>query len=134
MKVYLAGPMTGMPKNNFPNFRRAADRLRERGYDVVSPHELDSEIEQRQAWEAEGGIDDPVLWAKCLARDVYLLSSDGIEAVVVLPHWHCSRGAALETFVAYRLCGMPVYSYSYGSTLEPVSALTLDRAHLELRR
>lgn len=124
MKLYLAGPITGMPDNNLPNFQRATLRLRDKGHEVVSPHEVD-DITVDQT---------PERWAAALSNDVHIIARAGIEAVVVLPHWHTSRGAALETFIAYRLFGLPVYTYSYGSPLEPVSALVLDRAHLELRR
>jgi Domain of unknown function (DUF4406) len=32
IKVYLAGPMTGVPEFNFPAFHAAAAKLREEGY------------------------------------------------------------------------------------------------------
>ena len=36
-KVYLAGPMRGLPRYNFDAFDRAAKYLREDGYAVFSP-------------------------------------------------------------------------------------------------
>lgn len=40
-RAYLAGPMTGISGFNFPAFRDACLWLRQRGWDVVSPHEID---------------------------------------------------------------------------------------------
>lgn len=39
VKVYLCGPMRGLPKHNFPIFELAAKELRKIGYEVFSPHE-----------------------------------------------------------------------------------------------
>ena len=37
MKLYLAGPMTGMPDDNFPAFLAMAVQLRAAGHDVTNP-------------------------------------------------------------------------------------------------
>lgn len=37
--LYVAGPMSGLPDDNYPAFMDAAFRLRDCGYHVVSPHE-----------------------------------------------------------------------------------------------
>ncbi len=43
-KVYLAGPMRGLPLFNFPAFADAAAKLRAQGYDVFSPAERDEQV------------------------------------------------------------------------------------------
>ena len=45
MRVYVAGPMTGMENNNREAFAYAWNRLLEAGVDPVSPHFLESAIE-----------------------------------------------------------------------------------------
>ena len=44
MKLYLAGPMRGMPFFNFPAFKDAAAQLRAKGHYVFNPAERDEEI------------------------------------------------------------------------------------------
>lgn len=121
MKLYLAGPMSGIPKHNFPQFEKAARSLRARDHDVVSPHELDAEQERAASWASPDGAMSQQLWAECLARDIKIIVADGIESIVVLPGWAGSRGAALETYVGYRLQRLPVYHYGdkYLTSVKP---------------
>lgn len=116
-RVYLAGPMRGLPEYNFPAFHAAARALRNAGLIVWSPAERD---------EAEG-FDPQTDEAKPLK---YYMQFDlaavcAADAVVVLPDWEQSQGARLEVYVA-RECGMPVL---WADTLEPVTQGTiLDEA------
>ena len=97
--IYVAGPMTGMPKKNFPAFMKAAKKLRKAGYRVVNPAELESVKPICKTWE------------ECLRRDLKHIL-DKCYAIATLPGWKNSRGALLETSVAKQL-DMPVRSLKY---------------------
>ncbi len=92
MKLYLSGPMTGLPDLNFPAFEEAAGALRAKGHEVFSPHEIE-------------GPTRP--WAEYLRIDLRAVLD--AEAVAYLPGWARSKGAKLEIHVATEL-GMPVLS------------------------
>lgn len=104
MRVYIAGPMTGLPQFNFPAFFAAADRLRAAGHEPVNP----AEVDQGQ---------DPT-WEACMRNDIPLLVT--CDALVRLPGWHGSRGARLENHIAVSL-GMTVLELD-AFTGEPVAA------------
>ena len=113
MKVYLAGPMTGIPEYNFPAFREAARALRFAGYSVVSPVEMDEEDgfdphTQQPLTDAE--------YSAFLARDLQAVADTAVASVVVLPGWEESRGVQFEVMVARGL-GKAVLSYP---SLDPV--------------
>lgn len=83
MKLYLAGPMTGVPEMNRPLFKAETARLRSLGYEVVSPAEISA------------GCEDG--WLPCMRRDIAeLVKCDG---VALLPDWRSSRGARLEHYI-----------------------------------
>lgn len=130
MTVYVAGPMTGIPSFNFPAFDAAAAELRQMGYTVVSPAEMDDEETRATAMASPdgspgSGSSKGETWGDFLARDVKLVA-DQVDGIVVLPGWHKSRGARLETFVAF-LCGKPIVYYG---SLRSVSKKQLAKAWL----
>lgn len=88
-RVYLSGPMSGIAENNFPEFHRWAKDLRDRGFDVVSP----AEIEEAGTWEM------------CLRADLRELCT--CDTIALMPGWENSKGAHLELHIAHRL-GMVV--------------------------
>ena len=113
-RVYVAGPMSGIPQFNVPAFDAAAEDLRGRGYDVVSPAEIDhpetraASLASPDGSPSSGQVNGET-WGDFLSRDIKLIVDHGIEAIFVLPDWQTSRGARLETFVAH-LCDLPVFT------------------------
>jgi Domain of unknown function (DUF4406) len=113
---YLAGPMTGIPKFNFPAFIGAAAKLREAGYTIISPAELDSpEMFERAMASPDGapgsGSINFETWGDFLARDVKLVA-DSCHGIILLPDWWKSRGARLEAYVGL-LCGHEFFQYNH---------------------
>ncbi|WP_319942079.1 DUF4406 domain-containing protein [Pseudomonas quasicaspiana] len=45
-RIYISGPMTGLPDFNFPAFAAEANRLRGLGFDVVNPAEINQTAER----------------------------------------------------------------------------------------
>lgn len=90
MRLYVSGPMTGIPEHNFPAFRQASANLAEVGYEVLDP--------------SRHGADPAFSWEDYLRRD--LADVLIVDALALLPGWEASRGATLEVHVAKAL-GMP---------------------------
>ena len=114
LRLYLAGPMVGVPEHNFPLFNRVAAELRAAGHQVFNPAEND-----------DGGVRRPRAFYMRLDVPALLAS----EAVVVLSGWQRSRGANLEVWLALDL-GMPIYRFveiNGGGALEHLANLELHR-------
>ena len=86
-RVYVAGPMSGLPDFNYPAFNAEAGRLRALGYEVENP--------------AENPVPPCGSWAGYMRMALaQVVQCDGI---VLLPGWETSRGATLEHHVATTL-------------------------------
>lgn len=98
MKVYIAGPMTGLPEYNFPAFHAAAAAWRAAGWEVVNPAE-----------EFDGQTDLP--YRAYVERDMQTLL--GCDAIAMLPGWDGpgARGSVWERAVADHL-GLFVFDAS----------------------
>ena len=131
MKIYLAGPMSGIPQFNFPAFFAAADQLRAAGFDVVSPAEIDNSEDKGAALASPDGDNRNLTsmnnktWGDFLARDVKLLADTGIQGVVFLPNWQNSKGAKLEALVGL-LQGFKFWEYEDGAALRITSRSVID--------
>ena len=89
-RVYVAGPMSGMPGHNFPAFNAAADSLRAQGWHVENP--------------AEHGEVDGATWADYMHCDVACgdqvaqpLGCIFVEFVVVR-QFHCATSTAVTAW------------------------------------
>jgi hypothetical protein len=89
-RIYLSGPMAGLPDHNFPAFHAQAAQLRAAGYEVVNPAELQNSGKT---------------WEQCLRTDLREMCT--CDAIALMPGWESSKGANLELHVAHRL-GMEV--------------------------
>lgn len=126
MKVYLAGPMSGYPAFNIPAFDAAAEVLRQKGHEVVSPAEVDGPITREQLLKSPAGdhadLPEDESWSFYLARDFRILHDEGIEAIVCLPGWEKSKGADWEVYIGAKL-GIPRLDYApddeFGVTTPP---------------
>lgn len=116
MKLYVAGPMTGIPQFNFPVFDEATKTLRDAGHTIITPSELDNPETRKQALDSPdgapgSGTSNGETWGDFLARDVKLLADEpDLDGIACLPGWTGSRGARLEVFVAL-LCKKKIFEY-----------------------
>jgi hypothetical protein len=100
---YLAGKMSNVRQFNIPMFDRVSADLRQQGYTVVSPAELDSPKMRALAIASPDGDlaklekDCNETWGEVLARDVKMVA-DKVQGVIILPGWESSTGARLELF------------------------------------
>lgn len=86
-RIYVAGPMSGLPEHNFPAFNAKADELRNYGWTVLNP--------------ADHGVIDGAQWGDYLRHDIADLAT--CEAICMLPGWTKSKGARLEHSIAVAL-------------------------------
>jgi hypothetical protein len=91
-RVYIAGPMTGLPDFNHPAFHAAAARLRSLQFEVVSPAELHINLGKDWLFYVRAGI---AALTTC-------------DSIYMLEGWDKSRGAQLEWDIASRL-GLSIY-------------------------
>ena len=88
MRLYIAGPMTGLPDFNYPAFFKAADELEAAGYETINPARA----------EGREGLSIWLDFMRASLRDI--ADCDGIAT---LDGWQDSRGARLEARLAWDL-------------------------------
>jgi len=110
-KSYLAGPMRTKPEFNYPAFMAGAKALRERGWEVFNPAEMDLSEDNQDAEFLQMTIEEQKLHAgaapnarRYARRDTNILinmlrSEDG-DAIILLPDWEESVGARAEHALA----------------------------------
>ena len=78
MKIYIAGPMTGLPDYNRPEFNKLAKKFKGLGYVVLNPAVLPDGLEYREYMA------------------ITLKMVEVCDIVALLPGWENSKGAQLE--------------------------------------
>lgn len=101
---YLSGPMSGLPEYNYPAFDRAAERLRAKGYTVVTPTEVGPNLEAKYGAERFS-----LSYQQYVSANIIALLD--CNAIILLPGWRNSRGAKLERHIAMVL-GFDEFYYS----------------------
>lgn len=86
-RIYIAGPMTGLPDFNYPAFNAAAARLRALGFEVENP--------------AENPEPHCGSWLGYMRMAIRQISQ--CDGVVLLPGWQQSKGARIEHQLATNL-------------------------------
>jgi len=105
VRVYIAGPMAGIPGGNKEAFAARAEELRQAGHEPVNPWDIDPEQHEGPCL---GGIptnENDHLYGCNLRADIMQLMF--CDAITLLPGWENSKGASTEEHVA-RSIGLPI--------------------------
>lgn len=130
-RAYIAGPMRGYPKYNFPAFLEADEKVRRRGFETLNPAVI--EIEQgldpiKRPEEAEERVSQFTSedWMEVILRDLgcILTLNPKTDALFVLPGWEKSTGALAEVMLA-RWMGVQV---RHIHTMDPLAGF--DQTYL----
>ncbi|MEG2368750.1 MAG: DUF4406 domain-containing protein [Raoultibacter sp.] len=99
MKIYIAGPVTGMPDNNLPAFQAAAKELEAAGYEAIVPHD---------------SIHADAKWRDAMRIAIaQMMQADG---VALLGGWVDSEGARIEYNIANQV-DIPTHTVDQWVTL-----------------
>lgn len=123
MRVYIAGPMTGITEWNYPAFFDAERQLTALGHQVINPARTDGDTLEK-ALAAAGSPEEPSQsWDYYLRRDVVHVTE--VDALCLLPGWQKSRGAKLEAHIAKAL-GLQMLVLRDGQLVPRVQAIGLS--------
>lgn len=122
---YIAGPMRGIDKFNFPAFDQARNHLLNEGWNVISPADID-----RHADTNENTPPDQVQsQATYCYRDffaIFSLRPERGDAIAMLPGWEKSTGAVGEFFLA-RWLGLRIIDADTGRNLSAFHQVNLRK-------
>jgi hypothetical protein len=85
-RIYLSGPMTGLPDFNYPLFHRVAAELRAEGHEVYNPAEYEH--------------DEPEFPLRRAMADYARFICMEACTIVLLPGWEKSLGVSAELALA----------------------------------
>jgi hypothetical protein len=97
-KIYIAGPINGIPDGNKHGFLAMANRLEELGYDYINP--------RAKGWEEADIPEGMDLWTYMMKLSLQEMMD--CNSILLLDGWEDSRGASIEYRLALDLA-MPIY-------------------------
>lgn len=113
--VYIAGPMTGLPQHNYPEFFKMEKILKDMGYkNVLNPAKI-----------ADGDTSKP--YSFYIRESLKLISK--ADFVVFLKGWEKSKGANLEKHCADSM-GIPCYDQSFNLIDDKTMSICQEADHL----
>jgi len=101
-RIYIAGPMTGLPAFNKPAFYEAEEHMRQDGWITSNPA---SNVLH------PGHLRGDSIWQYYMREAIKLLVP--CSDIALLPGWMDSKGAKLEYLIAQNL-GMTTWDYQDG--------------------
>jgi hypothetical protein len=104
MRVYIAGPMRGIPELNFPEFFRVEAVWKALGWDVVNPAQMDKDngyVPSKTQLKF-----DNLSIEQAMSRDLPAVAN--CDAIALMTGWEKSQGANIELQHAREL-GKVVY-------------------------
>ncbi len=103
-KIYIAGPMRGIPEYNFPAFMEADDLLTLYGWITINPAQVDIDRgfdpKTPQHTLTKKDLEDFIV------RDIHLVMS--ADAICLLEGWEHSKGVGVEIAIAH-YCDIPIF-------------------------
>ena len=108
MRIYLAGPMTGIPDHNYPLFDHVTEQLQAEGHEVFNPADLTRMFYGSLQTFLELSADERLNAVKVLLAKELTWIALNAEAVYLLPGWEDSYGARAEYALA-AACRIPCH-------------------------
>jgi len=109
--IYVAGPMRGYEDYNYPAFDRCSRVLREQGWNVINPAELDKDagkpMSDPMSFAPDTNYEDHEFMRKALRRDMVAIC-DQCTAIYMMSNWERSKGAKAEHALAKAL-GLSIF-------------------------
>lgn len=102
IKVYISGPISGIPDGNRKAFSDVELSLNLAGFDAVNPHGLTDNL------GLTNSANEKPDWKECMKIDIRALLD--CDRIVFLPGWENSKGANLEKMIAESL-SIPVLEW-----------------------
>jgi hypothetical protein len=114
-KMYVAGPMTGLPGENTAAFQYAEKRLKEAGFNPVLPPEM--ERAKDPIWDT---LTKEEKYRLVLPNDIAALAK--CDSIVLLPGWEQSVGTGFE------LHGADIFGFERFASSYPDNSVGLEQA------